>query len=224
MQKPHKSVDRFADDREALDFIASRIADEAQRDGVPLSEVERKMLYFSETAWTLSDIWKASDEFDREYEQTAYERKISKLIQKAVARAKKLKDEEFDGWNAAVHLLSEHDRCILVMIRQAGVGLTFRSARPINYRWRFWAICIVAGALFSGFTWALERFDPSPGVYYWSGYRSRFADTLSLSLWAFPIALIIVYELLRLLLGAAKIDEIDDRVTEWIFTRRKRGK
>jgi len=51
-----RSMDRFPNDREALDFIASRIADEAQRDSVALSEVERKMLYFSETAWTLPDI------------------------------------------------------------------------------------------------------------------------------------------------------------------------
>jgi hypothetical protein len=39
----------FSNDREALDFIASQIADQARRDGVPLSDVERKMLYFSET-------------------------------------------------------------------------------------------------------------------------------------------------------------------------------
>jgi hypothetical protein len=63
---------RFSNDREALDFIASQIADQAQRDGVPLSEVERKMLYFSETASTLPDILEVSDEFDRDYDQAVY--------------------------------------------------------------------------------------------------------------------------------------------------------
>ena len=30
-------------------FLACRIAEEAEREGFPLTEVERKMLYFSET-------------------------------------------------------------------------------------------------------------------------------------------------------------------------------
>ena len=38
-------MDGFSNDREALDYVASQIADEAQREGAQLSEVERKMLY-----------------------------------------------------------------------------------------------------------------------------------------------------------------------------------
>jgi hypothetical protein len=34
--------------QEAKEFIAASIADQAQRDGTPLSEIERKMLLFSE--------------------------------------------------------------------------------------------------------------------------------------------------------------------------------
>jgi hypothetical protein len=41
---------RFATTRDAMEFLVSRIVTEAQREGVPLSETERKMLYFSETA------------------------------------------------------------------------------------------------------------------------------------------------------------------------------
>lgn len=40
----------------AIDFLVGRIAQRAEQEGVPLSEVERKMLYFSETAWTLPDM------------------------------------------------------------------------------------------------------------------------------------------------------------------------
>jgi hypothetical protein len=47
---------RFASAREAKQFLVAQIADEAQREGVSLSEIERKMLYFSETDWTLPDI------------------------------------------------------------------------------------------------------------------------------------------------------------------------
>ena len=36
--------------REAKEFLASQIAEEAQREGTPLCEIERKMLYFSEAS------------------------------------------------------------------------------------------------------------------------------------------------------------------------------
>jgi hypothetical protein len=52
--------------REAKEFLASRIVEEAVRECTPLSEVERKMLYFSETDWTLPDIDTVSDLFDRD--------------------------------------------------------------------------------------------------------------------------------------------------------------
>jgi hypothetical protein len=225
MQNLHKHADRFTNDHEALDFVSSRIANEAQLDGVPLSEVERKMLYFSETAWTLPDIWEVSDEFDRDYERVEYEKKISKLTKKAVARAHNDNPEDFAAWTSAIRRLRENDRYLLVMVRQAGLGLAFRSARPIRYRWRYWAACAVVGLAFSGFTWVLERLDPYPVYISVSGVRrSRLGDTIGFAFWAFSISLIIIYELLRLLFGAGKIDGIADHGTEWIFARGRRSK
>jgi len=63
--------------REAEEFLISRIVEEAQREGIVLSETERKMLYFSETAWTLPDMDTVSDEFDSAYNQRDYEKKIA---------------------------------------------------------------------------------------------------------------------------------------------------
>ena len=45
----------------------SQIADEAQRENIVLSEPERKMLYFSESGWTLPDLSTVADEFDGEF-------------------------------------------------------------------------------------------------------------------------------------------------------------
>lgn len=70
----------FSNAREAKEFLISRLVAEAQRENVSLSEIERKMLYFSETAWTLPDIMEVNNEFDREYDQAEYENKISRLI------------------------------------------------------------------------------------------------------------------------------------------------
>ena len=96
---------RFSDAREAKEFLVSRIAEEAQQEAVPLSEVERKMLYFSETAWTLPDIMDVSDEFDRTYDQGEYEKKIADLVKNAGKRARKDNREEYEGWWDAIRVL-----------------------------------------------------------------------------------------------------------------------
>ena len=72
--------------REAKEVLISEIVAEAQRENVPLSEVERKMLYFTESAWTLPDIMQVNEDFDREYDQGKYEQKIAKLVKKADKR------------------------------------------------------------------------------------------------------------------------------------------
>lgn len=62
------TANHFPSAREAKEFLVSRIVEQARRENTPLSEIERKMLYFSETGWTLPDIMEGNEEFDREYE------------------------------------------------------------------------------------------------------------------------------------------------------------
>ena len=68
--------------KEAKDLLAGIIAAEAKREGVPLSELEHKMLYFSESDWTLPDMAAVSAEFDRDCDANEYEQKIARLVQK----------------------------------------------------------------------------------------------------------------------------------------------
>ena len=70
----------FHSGRQAKQFLISEIIAEAQRENVALSDVERKMLYFTETGWTLPDIMNVNEDFDREYNQDEYERKIANLL------------------------------------------------------------------------------------------------------------------------------------------------
>src|SRR5580692_859182 len=120
---------RFSNAREAKEFLISRIVAEAQRENVTLSEIERKMLYFSETAWTLPDIMDVNDEFDKKYDQDAYEKRISQLIKKVISRARKQNPEEFKAWIEAIRHLRKEDRYLLVMVDQARVGSVFRPSR-----------------------------------------------------------------------------------------------
>jgi hypothetical protein len=111
----------FSSGREAKEFLVSHIIAEAESDNVPLSEVERKMLYFTESGWTLPDIMEVSAEFDREYDQDDYEQKIAALVVKADGRIRKGSGDEYDKWWAAIRLLEREDHYISVMIRLAGL-------------------------------------------------------------------------------------------------------
>jgi hypothetical protein len=113
------NVQTFGTAREAKEFLVTRIVTEAQRENVPMSAVERKMLYFSETAWTLPDIAEVNEAFDREYDQAEYERKIANLIRKLSARARAEDREELDVWREAVRTLKKEDHYLLVMIAAA---------------------------------------------------------------------------------------------------------
>jgi len=128
----------FATAREAKEFLVARIVEEAQREGVPLSEVERKMLYFTESGWTLPDIMDVSDKFDEEYDQDEYEEKIARLVKGWSERIKKENPEEYSLWWAAVQTVKKEDHFILIPIERAGV-------RPPGDQWKlFLTGCAVA--------------------------------------------------------------------------------
>jgi hypothetical protein len=66
----------FASSMEAKEFLVSRIIEEARKRHVRLSELERKMLYFSEGHPTLPDIMEVNEKFEAEYDNEKYETKI----------------------------------------------------------------------------------------------------------------------------------------------------
>lgn len=109
-------VERFATIRDAKDYLAGRIAAEAKRQGTALTDVERKMLYFSETDWTLPDMKAVSAEFDRDCDQDEYERKIGGLARRIQARDAQEKGQEQQDWDEAVVKLSEGDHYLTVLV------------------------------------------------------------------------------------------------------------
>lgn len=114
-----KTRKRFRSVREAKEFLVGKIVGEAERDGVPLSEVERKMLYFTETGWTLPDMGEVNDRFDLEYAQDEYEDRISGLVRSYLARIGVGNYEELADWAEAIEKLSEGDHYLLALIPPA---------------------------------------------------------------------------------------------------------
>jgi hypothetical protein len=163
--------------REALDFLVNEIAAEAKRENVPLTEVERKMLYFSETDETLPDMASVNVEFDRDYVEPEFEHKIAQLISSILSRIRESDDEEKTNWDDAVAKLDGDDRYILVMIDMAltrdsvtsrGDGfvsrLFQRLTQPPHDRLKLWlmAFVIVFGMLGIGVSWNWLYFHSGP--------------------------------------------------------------
>jgi uncharacterized protein YlbG (UPF0298 family) len=209
-------MNRFSNDRGALDFITSRIAEEAQREGVALSDVERKMLYFSETAWTLPDIWDVSDKFDRDYDQDLYERKLSGLIKNAVNRARSSHDpEEYKAWADAVRHLSKEDRYLLVMVHQAKLGSTFRRSSSSKVVRRIQATMILGLASLYGLAWMINRRFPETNLP--ADARGRYGFAMWLAMMCFAVLAEIVLQLARF---SGKVS----RALDWLIGVRGRPK
>jgi hypothetical protein len=191
-------VHTFRSAREAKEFLVSRIVEEAQREGIALSEVERKMLYFSETNWTLPDIDTVSDEFDRDYDQDDYEKKIAHLVKGAYTRDLRDSGDEYPKWWPAIRLLSKQDHYILVMIRQAGL-------RPRGDQLKLLGAGMVVASLFVCLMFA--------GIYLENRYKVDFGkyipsrDTRDFLAWAIPASVVVAYCSLRWLLGEQRVDD-----------------
>jgi hypothetical protein len=118
-------MNQFQTVREAKEYLVRRILAQAKQDGVPLSDVERDMLYFSETGWTLPNMMTVSEDFDQNYDQDEYENKIGQIIQKIRDQP----DAKLDNrWNEAVHRLREEDHYLLVLID----GASRSSSEPLK--------------------------------------------------------------------------------------------
>jgi hypothetical protein len=199
-------VKRFSNQREAKEYLVSKIVEEAQREGVALSEVERKMLYFTESGWTLPDIMEVNEEFDREYDQDTYETKIAKLSQRIVKRIRKEQPEEYEAWKEAVHRLSKGDHYLLVMVGQA------EGMEP----WKAWAIGFVLAPVLVAVVFVLDAYQVDLRKYVPS------YDHLWFTFWAALVGAAVVYVLLRLVFGGERVDDVTNRLLEWMFRGSKR--
>jgi hypothetical protein len=128
-RQPHGSeskirgMDAICDAREAKEFLISKIVAEAQRENVPLTEIERKMLYFTETGWTLPDIMQVNEQFDREYDQDEYEKKMAKIIANLYRGVLHDSRDDSQKWSTAMRCLQREDHYILVLIGLAEIAV-----------------------------------------------------------------------------------------------------
>jgi hypothetical protein len=188
----------FHSGRQAKEFLIPRIVAEAQRENAPLSEIERKMLYFSESGWTLPDMTAVYEAFDREYDQDKYEKKIAGLIRNADKHARKESRDEYDEWWAAVRFLKREDHYVSVMIGNAGL-------RPAGDRLKLLGagLGIVTCLLLGEFLSVRYKVDVS-----------RYVRVFTFYLLETAVGVVIAGVLVRLIFGRQKTKDLISKVVE----------
>jgi hypothetical protein len=127
----------------AKQFLISRVIKEAEVERVNLSDVERKMLYFTEVSPSLPDIYEVNAEFERNYNSDEYEAKVVSLLRNARERDRRESSNQEQTWRDALDALRKEDHYILVMVYRAFPDYR-QSLRP-THRVRDYVIYISVG-------------------------------------------------------------------------------
>jgi len=102
--------------KQAKDFLVQQTAEQAARENVPLSETEKKMMYFTESdATSCSSPVELNEEFEAQYDTTEYETKLSRLLHHAYDRLKLEDPEGKRTWDQAIRTLRKGDHYFLVL-------------------------------------------------------------------------------------------------------------
>ncbi|HEV8530845.1 MAG TPA: hypothetical protein VGT00_05480 [Methylomirabilota bacterium] len=113
--------------REAKDFFISRIVEQANREHHPLSDLETRMLYFTETGPEASSgLMESAAEFEATHDDAKYEQMIAGLLNRAyradLERARQgREDDPRLVYRQALDLLRTEDHYLTIMIEQ-GIG------------------------------------------------------------------------------------------------------
>jgi hypothetical protein len=122
-------------------FFVDRILEQAKRDGSALSEVEIRMIRFSEATASTKDLEVAAV-FERDFNDQEYEAKIAKLLKSAYQHDK----ESGEGavWVSALDELADEDMYLFVMIEQAGICGSCSLSNWFDWRLilGLWPACI----------------------------------------------------------------------------------
>jgi len=101
--------------REAKDFLVQETAKQASIEGVPLSELEKRMMYFTESGYVPEDPIALNEEFEAQYNTEEYEQKLAALLDHAYKRVRGESEAKRKIWDAAIDALRAEDHYLLVL-------------------------------------------------------------------------------------------------------------
>jgi len=102
--------------KQAKDFLMQQTAEQAALENIPLFDIEKKMMYFTESDATSCDNpVELNDEFEAQYDTADYETKISWLLHHAYDRLKLEDPEGKRTWDQAIRTLRKGDHYLPVL-------------------------------------------------------------------------------------------------------------
>lgn len=105
------------DTKQAKDFLVQQTAEQAALENVPLSDLEKRMMYFTESDSTsCENPIELNDEFEEQHDTGEYEVKISRLLRHAYKRLKDEDGEKLRNWDQAVRTLRKGDHYVLILL------------------------------------------------------------------------------------------------------------
>jgi hypothetical protein len=108
---------RMMNTKQAKDFLVQQAAEQAALENIPLSDLEKRMMYFTETDPASCDSpIDLNGEFEEQYDTEEYEVKISRLLHHAYKRLKHEDAENLRNLNEAIRTLRKGDHYILVLL------------------------------------------------------------------------------------------------------------
>ena len=143
--------EHFADSMQAKGFLVSRIVEEAQRQNKPLSDLEEKMLYFSETFPTLPNMMEIAERFEREIDSGKYEERICRLAKDAHRHDSQESPAYTPLWEEAIRVLKKEDHYILVMLDSLETSSFPSKATSNKDQWRLLGYGLLTASLMALF-------------------------------------------------------------------------
>jgi hypothetical protein len=102
--------------KQAKDFLVRQTDEQAALENVSLSDIEKKMMYFTESdPASCENPLELNDEFEAKYDTAEYEAKISGLLHHAYDKLKTADPENKRVWDQAVRELRKRDHYFLVL-------------------------------------------------------------------------------------------------------------
>src|SRR5260370_33598653 len=102
--------------KEAKDFLVQQTAEQAALEGISLSDLEKRMMYFVENdAASCADPLELNQEFQAQYGTEEYETKIASMLHHAYKRLKSEDPEKARQWDRAIRTLSDGDHYLPVL-------------------------------------------------------------------------------------------------------------
>jgi hypothetical protein len=109
------------DTKQAKDFLVAQAAEQAAIDRVALTDVEKRMMCFTESdPASCPDLLALNDEFEAQFDSTEYEAKMFKLLEHARERLQQEDPGQARNWGEAVQEVQKGDHYILILLGMAG--------------------------------------------------------------------------------------------------------